>query len=93
MRGHVSAGTGHTAAGELIPAMHLWETIAQNIHAAGWSYGEVMAIEDGGPVWIVDAKKEHSPRLWAKSSDKLTAYRELLRLVRQFDSKAGTGRN
>lgn len=73
--------------------MNYAEMLAKDIHDAGWSYGEVKAIEGCGLVWIVDAKKEHSPRLWAKSSDKLTAYQELTRLVREHDSKSGQGRN
>jgi hypothetical protein len=42
------------------------EIIAREIHAAGWSYGEAKAIEDGGPVWIVDAKRI-IPRDWLQS--------------------------
>lgn len=69
------------------------EIIAREIAAAGWSYGEVQALEADGLVWIVDAKKDHSPRLWAKSDSKLSAYQELQRLTSEFDSVAGLGRN
>ena len=31
--------------------------IADKLHARGWSWGMVQAIQEGAPIWIVDAER------------------------------------
>jgi hypothetical protein len=60
-----------------------WEIIAQNISAAGCSWGCVSAIDSGGRViYCVDAYNK-SRRFVARSDEKLTAFFELQWAIRR----------
>jgi hypothetical protein len=59
-----------------------WETIADNLSKAGWSWGCVSAIDSKGrTIWIVDAHRGDGKRFVARSDDKLTAFLELARII------------
>ena len=51
-----------------------WETIADNLHKAGRSYGYVSAIDsEGRTIWIVDAHG-YAERFIVHSHEKQTAF-------------------
>jgi hypothetical protein len=59
-----------------------WETIADNLHDAGWSLGWVSAIDlEGRTIWIVNAHRDHGKRI---VDEKLTAFLELERAIHEF---------
>jgi hypothetical protein len=59
-----------------------WETIADNLSKAGWSWGCVSAIDSSGrTLWIVDAHRDDGKRFIARSDEKLTAFLELERAI------------
>jgi hypothetical protein len=59
-----------------------WETIADNLSKAGWSWGCVSAIDSKGrTIWIVDAHRGDGKRFVARSDDKQTAFLELARNI------------
>jgi hypothetical protein len=59
-----------------------WETIADSLSKAGWSWGCVSAIDSTGrTIWIVDAHRDDGKRFIARSHEKLTAFLELERAV------------
>src|SRR5947207_2248919 len=43
---------------ETVTNMQYWETIADKLHAAGWSWGYCSAVSRDGWRWIVDAHRE-----------------------------------
>ena len=62
-----------------------WEIIAENLSKAGWSWGWVSAIDSQGQtIWIVDAHPDDSQRFIVRADEKLTAFVELERAIRQF---------
>ena len=55
-----------------------WETIADNLSKAGWSWGCLSAIDrDGGTIWIADAHRGDGKRFVVRADEKLTAFLEL----------------
>jgi len=55
-----------------------WESIADNLSKAGWSWGSVSAIDSGGrTIWIVDAHRDDGKRF----DEKLSAFLELERAI------------
>jgi hypothetical protein len=55
-----------------------WETIADNLSKAGWSWGCVSAIDSNGrTIWIVDAHHDNGKPFVVHPEEKLTAFLEL----------------
>jgi hypothetical protein len=54
-----------------------WETIADNLSEAGWSWGCVSAIDSNGrTVFIADAHRDDGKRFVVHADEKLTAFLE-----------------
>jgi hypothetical protein len=52
-----------------------WETIADNLSKAGWSWGCVSAIDaNGRTMWIADAHRDDGKRFIVRGDEKLTAF-------------------
>jgi hypothetical protein len=61
-----------------------WEIIADNLSKAGWSYGYVSAIDsDGRTIWIADAHRGNGKRFVVHADEKLAAFVELERAIRE----------
>jgi hypothetical protein len=59
-----------------------WETIADNLSKAGWSWGCVSAIHSSGrTIWIADAHRGDGQRFVVHADEKLTAFLELERAI------------
>jgi len=55
-----------------------WETIADNLSKAGWSWDCVSAIDSNGrTIWIADAHRDHGKRFIVHAGEKLSAFLEL----------------
>jgi hypothetical protein len=62
--------------------MKYWETIAENLSKAGWSWGCVSALDSRGrTIWIVDAHRDDGRRFIVRADELLTAFVELEREV------------
>jgi hypothetical protein len=63
--------------------MKYWESIADNLSKAGWSWGCVAAIDsEGRTIWIADAHRDENRRFIVRADDRLTAFMELESVVR-----------
>jgi hypothetical protein len=59
-----------------------WETIADNLSKAGWSWGCVSALDsEGRTIWIADAHRGDGGRFIVHADEKLSAFIELERQV------------
>jgi hypothetical protein len=48
-----------------------WETIADNLKEAGWSWGCLSAVDrDGRKIWIVDAHRGDGKRFVVRADEK-----------------------
>jgi hypothetical protein len=55
-----------------------WETIADNLSEAGWSWGCVSAIDSNGrTTFVADAHRDDGKRFVVRADEKLTAFLEL----------------
>ncbi len=63
-----------------MPPMKHWETVADRLGAAGWSWGYCSAITRDGWRWIVDAHG-HGERYIVHSDEPLSAFLELEAIV------------
>jgi hypothetical protein len=64
-----------------------WETIADKLSKAGWSWGCVATVgREGGTIWTVDAHRENGKRFIVTADEKLGAFLELERVTREFSS-------
>jgi hypothetical protein len=55
-----------------------WETIADNLSKAAWSWGYVSAIDSSGrTIWIADAHRGDGQRFVVRADELLTAFVEL----------------
>jgi hypothetical protein len=55
-----------------------WETIAENLSKARWSWGCVSALgAHGRTIWIADAHRDDGRRFIVRAVEKLTAFLEL----------------
>jgi hypothetical protein len=62
-----------------------WETIADNLSNAGWSWGCVSAIDSRGrTIWIVDAHRDDGKRFVVRADEKLTAFIEPESAIRKL---------
>jgi hypothetical protein len=60
-----------------------WETIADNLSKAGWSWGCVSTVDScGQTIWIVDAHRDDGKRFIVHADEKLTAFLELESAIR-----------
>jgi len=59
-----------------------WEIIADNLSAAGWSWGCVSTINSNGKtIFVADAHRDDGRRFIVHADEKLTAFVELEREV------------
>src|SRR5215467_6697950 len=62
--------------------MKYWETVADNLKKAGWSWGCVSALDrEGRTIWIADAHCGDGQRFFVRADEKLTAFLELQRAI------------
>jgi len=55
--------------------MKYWETIADNLKKAGWSWGCVSAIDSKArTIWIADAHRDEDRCFVVRADEKLTAF-------------------
>ena len=55
-----------------------WETIAENLSKAGWSWGCVSAIDSNGRmIFVADAHRDDGKRFVVRADEKLTVLLEL----------------
>jgi hypothetical protein len=75
--------------------MKSWESIADNLSKAGWSWGYVSAVDSNGrTIWIADAHREDRKRFVVHAEELLTAFIELesaIRAVTQNQIVAASG--
>jgi hypothetical protein len=63
--------------------MKHWETKANNLSEAAWSWGCVSAIDaNGQTIWIADAHRGDGKRLVVRAEEKLTAFMEVESAIR-----------
>jgi hypothetical protein len=63
---------------------HYWEIIGDKLSASGWSWGCVSVVDsEGRTLCIVDAHRDNGKRVVARSDEKLTAFLELERVIRE----------
>jgi hypothetical protein len=65
------------ALSRIVPPKKYWETIADNLSAAGWTWGYCSAVTKHGWRWIVDAYCGDGRRYIVESDELLTAFLEL----------------
>ena len=59
-----------------------WETIADNLSKAGWSWGCVATVDrEGRTIFVADAHRDDGKRFVVHADDKFTAFLELERAV------------
>jgi hypothetical protein len=64
--------------------MKYWETIADNLSQAGFSWGCVSAIDSNGrTIWIADAHRDDGKPSVVHADEKLTALMELESAIRR----------
>jgi hypothetical protein len=69
-----------------------WETIADRLSKAGWSWGCVSALDSQGrTIWIVDAQRDDGRRFVVRSDEKLSAFLELERITHELAVSALLG--
>jgi hypothetical protein len=62
-----------------------WETIADELSKAGWSWDYVSAIDSTGrTLWIVDAHRDNGKRFVVRSDELLSAFLELERITHEL---------
>jgi hypothetical protein len=63
--------------------MKYWETIADKLSKAGWSWGCVSAIDfNGRTFWVAAAHRDDGKRFVVRADEKVTAFVELEAAVR-----------
>jgi len=62
-----------------------WEIIADNLNKAGWNCSCISSTADNGrQFWVAAAERESAGRFIARADEKLTAFVELQRAIREF---------
>ena len=65
--------------------MKYWETIADTLSKAGWSWGCVTAMDSNGrTMWIAAAHRGDGKRFAGHADEKLTAFLELELAMRAY---------
>jgi hypothetical protein len=60
-----------------------WETIADNLSKAGWSWGCVATVDSNGrTIFVADAHRDDGKRFVVHADEKLTAFMELESAIR-----------
>jgi hypothetical protein len=60
-----------------------WETIADNLSKAGWSWGCVSAVDSRGrTIFVADVHRDDGKRFVVHADEKLTAFAELESAIR-----------
>jgi len=68
---------------EIVGFVKDWETIADNLSKADWSWGCVAAIgSDGRTIFVADAHRDDGKRFVVHADEKLTAFAELELAIR-----------
>jgi len=58
--------------------MKYWETIADNLSKAGWSWGCVATVDRRGrTIFVADAHRDDGKRFVVRADEKLAAFLEL----------------
>jgi len=61
-----------------------WESVADKLSEAGWSWGCVSALDrKGRTIWIADAHRGNGKRFVVHGDEKLTAFLELESAIRK----------
>ena len=60
-----------------VPPKKYWETIAEKLSAAGWTWAYCSAVTRHGWRWIVDAYRGDGRRYIVESDELLSAFLEL----------------
>jgi hypothetical protein len=61
-----------------------WETIADKLSKAGWSWGCVSAVtSEGRIIWVADAHRDDGKRYVVHADEKLAAFVELEEAIRR----------
>ena len=72
--------------------MRYWETIADKLSKAGWTWGCVATIDSsGGTIWIADVHRDDGKRFVVRSDEKLAAFLELERITHELALSALLG--
>ena len=72
--------------------MNYWETNADKLSKAGWSVGQVSAVDsEGRTLWIVDAHRGDGKRFVVRSDELLNAFLELERITHELAAAALLG--
>jgi len=62
-----------------------WEIIADNLGKAGWDCGCISSTDEAGrQFWVAAAEREGAGRFIVRADEKLTAFLELQRAIREF---------
>ena len=62
--------------------MKYWESIADNLSKAGWSWGCVATVDSNGrTIFMADAHRDDGKRFVVHADDKFTAFLELERAI------------
>ncbi len=63
--------------------MKYWETIADNLSKAGWSWGCVATVDARGrTIFVADAHRDDGKRFVVRADEKLTSFLELESAIR-----------
>ena len=61
-----------------------WETIAEKLSKAGWSWGCVATVDSSGQtIFVADAHRDNGKRFIVTADEKLRAFLELQRVTRE----------
>ena len=61
--------------------MKYWESIANQLSEAGWTWGSTRFVKDGRYIDVIDAHRGDGQRYIVWSDDRLSAFLELQRLL------------
>jgi hypothetical protein len=68
---------------DTIHRVKYWETIADNLSKAGWSWGCVSAIDSKGrTIWIADAHRGDGKRFVVRADEKLAVFMKVESAIR-----------
>ena len=72
--------------------MRYWETIADKLSKAGWTWGCVATIDSSGrTIFVADAHRDDGKRFVVRSDERLAAFLELERITHELAVSALVG--
>ena len=72
--------------------MRYWETIAEKLSKAGWTWGCVATIDSNGrTIFVADAHRDDGKRFVVRSDERLAAFLELERIAHEVAVSALLG--